>query len=67
MKVTKTSPFTGKETTLEIPGLTEQMLNDWKGGMLIQRAMPGIRAEHREFLMTGITPEEWDATFSDRR
>lgn len=67
MKITKTSPFTGKETTLEIPGLTEQMLSDWKGGMLIQKAMPGISAEHREFLMTGITPEEWDALFEDRR
>lgn len=66
MKITKISPFTGKENTIEIPGLTEQMLNDWKGGMLIQNAMPGISAEHREFLMTGITPEEWNDLFPNR-
>ena len=66
MKITKTSPFSGKENTIEIPGLTELMLSNWKGGMHIQNAMPGISAEHREFLMTGITPEEWNDLFSDR-
>lgn len=67
MKIAKTSPFTGKETTLEIPGLTEEMLTAWKNGALIQDALRGISADHREFLMTGISPEEWDDIFSDRR
>jgi len=31
----------------------------WKGGELIQNAMPNLSADEREFLMTGITPEEW--------
>lgn len=67
MQITKSSPFTGKETTLEIPGLTEEMLREWQSGKLIQDAMPNISPEHREFLMTGISPQEWDDIFSDRR
>mgnify|MGYP003544883365 FL=1 len=27
---------------------------------MIQEIMPDVPAELREFLMTGITPEEWD-------
>lgn len=60
MKVTKTSPFTGNTHTLEIPCSPEQY-NKWIAGEgLIQNIMPEVPAELREFLMTGITPEEWD-------
>ena len=45
--------------TMTIP-CTEQQFSDWETGMLIQNAMPNISPEHREFLMTGITPDEWD-------
>lgn len=34
-------------------------------GMLIQHAFPDLSADEREFLMTGITPEEWNETFAD--
>jgi len=37
---------------------------DWKQGALIQNAMPNLSADEREFLMTGITPDEWDEAFS---
>ena len=30
-----------------------------EGCELIQNAMPNLSADEREFLMTGITPEEW--------
>lgn len=30
---------------------------------LVQRAFPELSADDREFLMTGITPEEWEETF----
>ncbi len=60
MKITRKSPFTSIEHTREIP-VTETQLNNWKvGGIVIQRAMPNISADDREFIMTGITPEEWD-------
>ena len=32
----------------------------WLDGMLIQAAMPNLDADQREFVKTGITPEEWE-------
>ncbi len=40
--------------------VTEEQLGDWQAGMLIQDAMPNLSPDDREFLMTGITAEEWD-------
>lgn len=45
--------------------VTEAELNVWKSGTNIQDAMPNLSANEREFIMTGITPEEWDAAFPD--
>ena len=64
MKITRTSPFSGVENTLEIP-CTQEQLDRWKAGEFIQRAMPDVSAELREFIMTGITPEEWDLYLSE--
>ena len=64
MQITKISMFTGKSSTMEIPVAQEQ-INSWKDGMLIQDAMPDLSADHREFLMTGSTPEEWDKMFGE--
>ena len=58
--VTKTSPFTGNAHTLEIPCSPEQYYAWIKGEGLIQQIMPDVPAELREFLITGVTPEEWD-------
>ena len=62
--ITRKSPFSGKENTREI-NVTEQQLADWHSGMSIQLAMPNVSADDREFLMTGITPEEWAAQFPE--
>ena len=62
MQVTKVSAFTGVEHTLEIP-VTEQQLTAWRNGTLIQVAMPNLTPDQREFLMTGVTAEEWEETF----
>jgi hypothetical protein len=40
--------------------ISEGSLLAWKGGMLIQDAMPNLSADAREFVMTGITPYEWE-------
>jgi hypothetical protein len=39
--------------------VTEEEYDRWRSGMLIQRAMPHLSAVDREFIMTGITEEEW--------
>jgi hypothetical protein len=36
----------------------------WKGGALAQDAFPQLDADGREFLMTGITPAEWNEAFA---
>ena len=64
MQITRTSPFSGKENSMEI-AVTVEQLNDWQNGMLIQDAMPNLSADEREFIMTGITPDEWDAAFNE--
>ena len=64
MLISKFSPISMKDHTRDIP-VTQEQLNAWKSGVLIQNAMPNISADDREFLMTGITPEEWDCHFSD--
>ena len=55
--------MSGIEHEMEID-ITEQQLQKWRDGMLIQHAMPTLTADEREFLMTGIIPEEWDSLFS---
>lgn len=62
MKITKKSMFTGKIHTLDIP-VTQKQLDAWKNGMLIQKAMPNLTPSQREFLMTGVTEEEWNSEF----
>ena len=64
MKITRTSMFTGIERTLDLDFTAEQ-LAEWKNGALIQNAMPNLSAADREFIMTGVTDEEWDEEFGD--
>jgi hypothetical protein len=56
--------FTGVIHTMDIPVTNEQIFN-WENGMLIQDAMPNLTADQREFIMTGVTSEEWSATFGE--
>ncbi len=58
MLITRKSLFTGKTHTLEIK-VTPEQLQAWENGMLIQNAMPFLTPDEREFIMTGITAEEW--------
>ncbi len=65
MLITRKSMLTGIERTLDIP-CTQEQLDAWNQGQgLIQRIMPDLTADQREFIMTGCTPEEWDAAYED--
>ena len=59
MLITRKSPFSGKANTMEIE-FDSKDYEAWENGQLIQKAMPYLTPDEREFLMTGITPEEWD-------
>jgi len=63
MLITRISPFSGNTISLEIP-VTQAQLDAWESGTLIQDAMPNLSADEREFIMTGITAQEWDDMFS---
>ena len=62
--VSRVSPFTGKETTMQI-SMEPLDYADWRNGKLIQEALPYITPDEREFLMTGILPDEWDTLFAE--
>jgi len=63
MHITKKSGLTGKVHTRDIPVKPEDYA-DWQFGQnSIQECIPYLSADDREFLMTGITPEEWEAAF----
>jgi len=62
--VTKQSVLTGKETTMTLC-FNQQDYQDWIDGMFIQDAMPYLTPAEREFLMTGITEEEWEEAFAE--
>lgn len=64
MKIVRRSPFSGTVNTREID-VTPEQIDAWQAGALIQVAMPNLTAEDREFMMTGITPEEWTETFGN--
>ena len=64
MKITRTSMATGITRTRDLPVTPEQMA-DWENGALIQKAMPNLSADDREFVMTGITDDEWDNMFNE--
>ena len=62
--VTNTSILSGKTRTMKTSATAEQ-IEKWLGGMLIQDAMPNVSVDEREFIKTGITPEEWAETFGE--
>lgn len=60
MWVWRRSILTGKMWRGFVQGLTIEMVEAYEAGALAQDAFVGISAEWREFLMTGIIPDEWE-------
>lgn len=64
MLLKRQSILSGNVNEMDIP-VTHDQLAQWMAGSLIQNVMPHLTASQREFVMTGITPDEWDAAFGD--
>jgi hypothetical protein len=62
MLIQRISLLTGKQHSMEIP-ITEEQMEIYERGVLIHRAAPNLTADQREFIISGITPEEWNETF----
>lgn len=63
-KVTRQSPLTNGPVTRTLP-LTLDQYSRWERGELIQIALPHLTPDEREFLLTGMSEEEWKTNFSD--
>ena len=60
MKITRTNPFNGEINTINID-VTDEQVQAYMDGALIQNAFPQLTAGEREFIKTGITEESWEA------
>ena len=68
MNITKISSLTGIEHTLNINVTQDELLrieNRRNSTELIQNIVPNLSMEDREFLMTGITNEDWIRVFGE--
>ena len=65
MKVERKSLLSGITTSREIDAPPTKILNYLAGRdtRYVQDIFPELSVSDREFMMTGITPEEWDAEF----
>ena len=64
MLITRKSLISGNINTMSLP-ITEEQYTAWEQGTLVQDAMPHLTPDEREFVMSGITPEEWAETFGE--
>ena len=64
LDVTNVSNFSGKEHTIRIKARPCQFTL-WNSGALIQEAFPNLTLDEREFIISGITKEEWNELFGE--
>ena len=63
MLITMTSMISKTSSSREIDITEEQIYRIKHTQELIQNVVPHLSPEDREFLITGITPEEWKELF----
>jgi len=63
MIIERISKLSGLTHAREI-AVTEEQYARWQANEgLIQDIMPDVSREDREFLISGVTPEEWEAAY----
>ena len=65
MEITMASAATGNVNTMTINVTEQQLAHYLNSRMCIQDALPHLAADERKFLMTGVTPAEWDELFGE--
>ncbi len=63
MIIKRESIISGKSSTMDLP-VTQEQIDMWKSGMLIQQCMPNLDIKQREFLISGMTIEEQNEFFT---
>jgi len=64
MEITRVSMFSGIRRTKTI-NITQEQYDNWLNGEHIQVVAPHLSPSDREFIITGVTDEEWQAEFHD--
>jgi hypothetical protein len=62
MQITRKSLLSGVVRTLDLPVTQEQIDRFEKGEGLAEDIFPNLTLDQREFILTGITNEDWDET-----
>jgi len=65
MKIIRKSSLTGVEHTMDIDVTFEQLWQIDNRTDLVQNIVPHLSPSEREFLISGITDEEWQTAFAD--
>ena len=65
MLVTKKSLVSGNTSTMDIDVTDDQLARIETGRELIQNIVRDLSPDEREFLKSGITPQEWDDMFGE--
>jgi hypothetical protein len=66
-KIYNTSMFTGELRSMDMP-VSPAKIQAWRESPdrpLIQDAFPELTVDQREFILTGIIPNEWEGFFSE--
>lgn len=64
MIVRRRNIITKKVRELELD-VTQEQIDRWAAGELIQNAMPQLSRDECEFILTGFLPHEWDELMSE--
>tara|TARA_Y100000992_G_scaffold295029_1_gene255468 strand:+ start:2404 stop:2703 length:300 start_codon:yes stop_codon:yes gene_type:complete len=64
MKILRRSILTGTVRIRDI-NITEAQLEAWQHGELIQDVAPNLTTSEREFIINGVTDEEWSDAFGE--
>lgn len=65
MLVTRISPITGRQNTLDLDISSDSLLRWQSGLLLVQDAFPALTADEREFLISGCTKEDWETLYGE--
>ena len=60
MQITRKSFMTGITRTVDLD-VTQQQLDNYENGVLLQDAFPNLSPSEREFIKSGITDSEWES------
>ena len=64
MTFSKLNPITGRRVTRALD-ISREQYDAWLAGTLIQDAFPNLSPAEREFIKTGIAPDDWAELFGE--